>query len=346
MPRDSNLVRVVIEGKELSNFRDGVTIDMGADQIADGFSITCPWNPDNATLRRLFRPFGYQPVQIYLGDDIQLSGTVDKVTPGLNASGRIVTIEGRSKPGILCDCSIDDETENSGLALSDIARKYAKPFGVQVRVDCPELMLPIPETRAEYGQTVGDYLNSLASPRNILLNSSFDGKLVISSGASHLTKTPSAELEEGRHPLLSVGASYDGSKRFSRYKVASQFAAEDILGSASDSGVAIFRPRCLSAKETDTDPSETAARARADALAQALAIPASVAGWRRPDGGRWAERQVVNLKAPSAMLYDKTAWLINHATMTLSVGDGLVTSLSLVPRELYAGVQPKEPRWL
>jgi prophage tail gpP-like protein len=344
--RDPNLVRVVLDGKELSNFRDGVTIDMGADQIADGFSIACPWSSEDATSRRLFRPFGYQPVQIYLGDDIMLNGTVEKVTPGLSASDKTITIEGRSKPGILCDCSIDAETEFSGLMLSDIARQLAKALGVQVRVDCPELMLPIIETRAEYGQTVGDYLNSIASPRNILLNSSFDGKLVISSGKSHLSKTPSADLEEGLLPLLSVVPSFDGSKRFSRYKVASQFAGSDILGEASDSGVSIFRPHFLSAKETDTDPSQTAARARAEALAQAMQIPVSVAGWRRPDGGRWAERQIVNLKAPSAMIYDKTAWLINHATMMLSAGNGLTTELSLVPRELYAGVQPKEPRWV
>jgi prophage tail gpP-like protein len=343
--RDPNLVRVVLDGKELSNFRDGVTIDMGADQIADGFSIACPWNPADATLRRLFRPFGYQPVQIYLGDDIMLNGTVDKVTPSLGSSDRTITVEGRSKPGILCDCSIDAETEFSGLMLSDIARQLAKALGVQVRVDADAG--PIIETRAQYGQTVADYLNSLASPRNMLLNSSFDGKLVISSGASHLSKTPSADLEEGRFPILSVGASFDGSKRFSLYKVATQFAGtEDIVGEVSDAGVIITRPHFVQAKETDTDPSKTAARARAEALAQSMPISVSVAGWRRPDGGRWAERQVVNLKAPSAMIYDKTAWLINHATMMLSAGDGLTTALSLVPRELYAGVQPKEPRWV
>jgi prophage tail gpP-like protein len=342
--RDQNLIRVIIDGKELSNFREGVTIDMGADQIADGFSITCPWDASDATMRRLFRPFGYQPVQIYLGDDIMLNGMVDKVSPGLSGSETTITIEGRSKTGILCDCSSDGETESTGLSLAAAARKLARPLGVEIRADADAQII---EARAEYGQTVADYLNSLATPRNMLLNSSFDGKLVISSGKSHLTKAPTADLEEGLRPLLSAGAAFDSSKRFSAYRVATQFAGtEDIVGEVLDSGVLVFRPHFVAAKETDTDPTNTAARARAEALAQSMPISVSVDGWRRPDGGRWAERQVINLKAPSAMIYDKTAFLINHATMTLSAGDGLTTALSLVPRELYAGVQPKEPRWL
>lgn len=340
--RNPDQVRIVIEGQEIT-VTTSATIQMAIDQIADGFSVVLPFDPDDAIQRKTFRPFGYQRVQLYIGDDIVLDGYVDKVTPGSSAEGRIVTIEGRSKTGQLCDCSIDGDLENSGLTLAAAARKYAGTLGVSIRADNDSPA--IPETRASFGDKAGDYLNSLAAPRNLLLNSSFDGRLVISSGLDFLTRTPVADLEEGKPPLLSVQTSFDSTARFSTYKVATQFAGvEDISGSVTDPTVPLKRPILAAAGEMDANPGNTAARLRAEAIARALTIQISLAGWRRPDGKRWAERQVVRLKAPGAMLYDFHPWLIDKLTLTMEKTN-LTSSMTLVPRELFSNNAPKEPKW-
>ena len=115
-----------------------------------------------------------------------LSGRIDKVEP----SGGIITVQGRALTGILGDCSIEGELEHSGLTLGQIARKLCAPFGLSVRVDRDTTAIEV--ARAEYGQSVADFLNSLAAPRNILLNSSYSGQLVISSADDLPGKTPVA----------------------------------------------------------------------------------------------------------------------------------------------------------
>lgn len=342
--RNPDEVRLIIEGQELTGFNDGVTIDMAADHIADGFSVNCPWDPADVTLRRLFRPFGYQTVQIYLGDEITLDGRVDKVTPSLDGSDRVIVLEGRSKTGALCDCSIDGDLQFDGLTLAGISRKLSGRLGVDVRADADTA--PIPETRAEYGQAVGEYLNSLAAPRNILLNSSYDGMLVLTSGAALSARPPVAPLEEGRN-LVSASSAFDSSARFSLYKVATQFAGiEDIVGQATDARVPVTRPNISAAGETDTDPNQTAGRLRTEAVAKAFSVSARVSGWRRDDGKRWSDRQVVTLKAPSAMIYEPTPLIIAGCKLTLSGSDGRVADLRLVPTWLYSGTLGKEPAWV
>ncbi len=362
-------VRLEINNRTFTGWT-GVSIDMAVDQLADAFSVSAPFDPDRADLRDAFRPFGYQPVKVYIGDDLLITGRIEKVEHQSDAGDRVLTVQGRSLTGALVDCSIDGELEFSGLALSTIARKIAGRFGVSVRADNDTNSIEV--ARAEYGQTAADFLLGLANARHLFLNSSYDGKLVISWGASFAKKSAAAALVEGRAPLLSVSTSFDGTGRFSVYKVATQFAGmSDIMGEAKDAGVPIYRPHLRVVSDVDSDNSfmeagdvqliaalqkmalekaekgadSSARRVRSEAMVKSFSVSARVAGWRRPDGKRWAERQTVTLKAPGAALYTECQYLIAGVSYKLDESDGQVVDLRLVFPETYAGGMPEVLPW-
>ena len=371
-------VRVVIDGKELTGW-EACSIDMAVDHIADGISLDGPWDWARKDLRQVVRPFGYQRTEVYIDDDLYLTGRLDKVGPKLSAGDRVINVQGRSLTGQLADCSHKGNSDGSGwefsnLALSTICRRVCKPFGISVRADNDTA--PIPEARCNYGQGAADFLNAVAGPRNILLNASYKGELVLTWGASLVNKTPGARLVEGEYPVEAVDAEYDSTKRFSIYQVATQFAGlPDIIDTARDASVTLYRPRLSVDSDAQASPedqealtalenevktakgqtasqaksmalkSRSASRLRVACLSEAVSVNVAVTGWRRPDGKRWAERQTVTLLAPSAMIYKEVPWLIAGVVLKLDVSGGRSTTLRLVLPETYSGTLPKETPW-
>ena len=331
--RNSDDARLVLGGQEFTGWT-GVSIRMAIDTLADSFTLSAPYNPEDTRLVAAFEPFKYQPVKIFIGDDLYHSGRIDGIAFSLTDKGRVMSLSGRSLSGILCDCSIGDYSQIESLTFAAIARKLCAPFGIKIRADADTKAIEI--TRPEYGQTVFDFLHSLAAPHNLLLNSSYSGELVISSGDSLMSKLVVATLAEGDPRILEISATFDGTRRFSRYTISTQFAGEpDITGSVTDPAISLYRPIAKSSGETDNDPTTTAARLAAECIAQSLAISVKLSGWRRPDGKLWAERQAVTLRAPSARLLKPARYIISDVSLSLDPNEGRTVSLSLTPPEVY-----------
>ena len=342
MPRNPDKIRLVLGTRDVVGWT-GASIEMAIDQVADACAFTFPLDLRLSNLRDVFVPFSYQPLKVYIDDEILLTGRAEKLAPKTDAGETSLELQGRALPGSLVDCAIVGPLEFKGLALSTICRQVCRPFGVDVRADNDTD--PIDLARASYGQRAADFLLDLARPRNLFLNSSYDGKLVISWGRDLVRRPVVASLVEGEHPLLSVAASFDGTGRFSRYIAATQFAGEaDISGEVSDAGVAIYRPHVLAVKDAEDDPAVTAAQAMVAAIAGSVQVSATVSGWSRPDGERWAERQMVTLRAPGAMLPVEREWLIAGASFRLEAGSQTV-DLRLVMPETYAGDTPEVLPW-
>jgi prophage tail gpP-like protein len=339
---NSETIRLVVSGQELTGWT-GATIDMSIATIADAFSLSTPYDPTDSKIASLLKPFGYQKAEVYVGDEILVKGIIEHLAPSLESGQRILTIQGRSLTGQLVDCSIDGALEHSGLTLAAIARQLCRPFGIAVRADTDSPV--IEHARAEYGETVASYLGRLASVRNILLGTSFKGELVLYSATALKSAPVRASLVEGIAPVLSVSAQFDATSRYSLYRAATQFAGEpDIVGTVTDPGVSLHRPHLGLVPDSDIDPNKTASRLRAEANVKAITATVSLAGWRRPDGQRWSERQAVTLKAPSAMLSKEAAWIISSASYKLDA-NGQSVNLDLVLPETYAGENPKVQPW-
>lgn len=336
-------VRLVVNGVEFSGWV-GTTIEMAIDNGADAFSVSAPFDPSLPQVRAAFRPFEYQNVQVFLGEDQLIDGTVDSIVPKTDAGDRSLTVQGRSLPAVLIDCGIDGPLEHSGLALSTIVRQVCRPFGIRVRPDNDTN--PIEVARATYGQRAFDYLSSLAGPRNILLFSSSKGELVLSYTRWLADRAPIAKLVEGEGLLLSVSPTFDGTKRFSSYKIATQFAgASDTVGVVADASIKAYRPHLVAAGDSDPDPRRTAARSRAIAIAESMPVTVALSGWRTPAGGVWSKGDAITLLAPGAMIYTETKFSIAGVTLKIDEREGRVADLRLVLPETYSVDQPKAVPW-
>lgn len=341
--RNRDEVRLIVSGQDFTGWTD-VSIHMAIAQLADTFTLSAPFNPGDNRLIAAIKPYSYQPVKIYLGDDLYHSGRLDAQSFSLTSSGRTVSLSGRSLPGILCDCSAEGCAELNDLSFFQIASKICKPFNLKIRDDAA-LAGKIASARSEYGQNAFDFLHSLAAPHNLLLNSSYDGEVVISSGDSLVSRSVVADIAEGDSNIMEIGSSFNSSERYSIYKSASQFAgATDIEGSVTDKAISLYRPLLAIAGETDADPRTTAARMMAELLAKSLTVTVKLSGWRRPDGKLWAERQAVTLIAPSVYLSKRTRYVISDVELSLTPTDGRTVTLSLTPPELYSSALIKANR--
>ncbi|HET6499072.1 MAG TPA: hypothetical protein VFH17_08490 [Coriobacteriia bacterium] len=351
MPRNDK-IRLVLGTRDVVGWT-GASVEMAIDQVADACAFTFPLDLRLSNLRDVFVPFEYQPLKVYIDDEILLTGRAEKLAPKTDAGETTLELQGRALPGSLVDCAVVGALEFTGLAFSTICKQVCRPFGVDVRADNDTD--PIDLARASYGQRAADFLLDLARPRNLFLNSSYDGKLVISWGHDLVRRPVVASLVEGEHPLLSVAASFDGTGRFSRYIAATQFAGESSIASeVADPGVPIYRPQALAVKDVSTKAVEggavepdaclAARQAMVAAIAGSVQVSATVSGWSRPDGERWAERQMVTLRAPGAMLPVERKWLIAGASFRLEAGSQTV-DLRLVMPETYAGQAPEVLPW-
>lgn len=364
MSASDDTVRLVVEGKEFIGWTSA-EIKMSISELADTFTLTGPFDPTDETLKAAIEPYKDITVSVYLGDDLYLTGKLDVPDFHAGADSREVTLSGRSLPGILVDCSAecDMTTQMTGLTYHQIAAKVAAKLGVKVRDDDSEQSSRlIPEARATFGQTAFDFLHKLAAPHNLLLNCGYDGRMVITNADDLIGYELRAHLEEG-DPIFGpdgVRSTFDRSKRYTHYRIATSFCdVADITGEVIDTAfreidaktkvAKVYRPLTKATEYyvtgddgTDTtsgtaaDPAKTAARLMSESIASSMGITANLVGWRRPDGGRWSERQNITVKYPSAYLYKAARYVISTLSLKLSPDSGYTASLGLVPPEVYS----------
>jgi prophage tail gpP-like protein len=356
----SDDVKLTIDGTAFSGW-DGVTITRALDTCADAFSLSAPFNPDRPEVRKAFRPFGYQAARLEIDSDLILTGRLEVAEFTTSAEDRTANIQGRSLTGSLVDCQIDGQGyQFQGMSLKAIAEKLCKPFGIEVvslagagpvkaaalaSTTIADASKALDESRADPGQTVYDYLQGIAKPAGLLLTADEQGRLLIIKPAA--SGAPVAALVEGLGHVKQVSASYNGTGRWSSYKILmQQDGATGLSGQARDSGVGIYRPRVSTGADGDAKAiTKSAEMARALAYAESIAVTVDVTGWRNTDGSIWTPGQIVTLRASGAYINTETTFMVRAVTLGLDASNGRTASLSLVLPATYTGVMPTGEPW-
>lgn len=336
-------VSLTVGGRQFTGWT-GVSITLNEDSIAAGFSLTAPFDPEREDLRTQLRPFAYRMARVFIGNELVLKGTIEKIAPTLTADDRSVTITGRSTTGAMVDCSIEGQgSEFRGQSLKTIVTWIGNLFGVTV-VDNTADTGEINETRPEPGETAFDFVNRLAKSKGRLLSADPRGILTISTPSA--APTPVASITEGAHPLLSASADYDGTRRYSKYITYADIDGDPGLkGQAEDTGVAIYRPTRFEADANVDDLTAAAEWQRSLDLVGATRLRVTLAGWRRPDGKLWRNSDVVTAQIPSVMIYSDTRFRIAGATLRIDENRGRITELRLVLPEAYTREMPGAYPW-
>jgi len=157
--------------------------------------------------------------KIRIGDDLVLTGWVDKFSPSYDATSHTVQVSGRSKTCDFVDSSVTLKGgELKNLDLKQIAELLAKPFGLKVLADVPGDK--VPEAQVQQGETCFQLLERLVRLQEMLVTDDADGNLVLCRvGKERATDT----LREGEN-IKAATADLDYSERFSDYIVKAQKA--------------------------------------------------------------------------------------------------------------------------
>lgn len=353
---------IVINGKRVEQFSNE-SITLSIDNVGAGFSFTCPFFPGTKEYRDIFRPHKFQDCQAYIGGNLVVNGTIEKISPTLTKTTNIVNVQVRSKTGVLVDCNFEKEDfpiEFKNADLEEIANGVVSKFGLSTSFPDGsgatfEKAGPSSPTEKRF-----NFLQNYAKQRGLLMGQTSQGDLLFRK--PNTTGDVVAELIEGQQGILISSASYDGTKRFSSYDVFGQEAGKNDnfaqlvaeiskkpvvteSQSLSDPTVYAIRPKSIQANDTNQGNIEDAARrALTSDIAESINIPLGYEGWLRPDGALWKENDLILVQAPSIMIYKPFALLIKTVVFS-SDENSKVTNFTLTIPEAYTDTIPTSFPW-
>lgn len=335
----SNLVRLEVNGKKYEGWKSA-SIERNLEAIAGSFSLglSDTW----AGQQNRWPIKQSDACAVYIGNDLVISGYVDRVAPSFDARSRRVTIEGRSRAGQLVDSSAvhkPDQWEN--IKLDDLAKEVAKPFGIEVEVP-PDLDIgeAFKIAKVQQSETAFELLERYARQRGILLNSTAGGNITLTRSGQQYAATA---LVQGKN-ILKASADFSDKGRHSPIIVKGQhFGNDDISGDeaaqgngkAIDEGMRIYKPLIVVA-EGNTDSVAAQKRAEWEAIVRAGRAgraQITVQGWRQGNGNLWAPNLLTRIQ--SDWLDLKATMLISRVAFSIDNDGGMITDLELARPDAF-----------
>lgn len=345
-PDDLDEVAIRIDGTIFRGWT-AESINRSMNTIADSFSFTAPFNPDDPESRFL-DPHTFYPCDLFIGGKKYIAGRIEKVDPDAQKDSTTRTIECRSLSAVIIDCpSLQQKVSYFNLSLKEISEIILKPYGIQIEFrETPDGRenAKFTNTKRNFKDKIFSFLQSLGKRRGFVLNSTRDGN--IKYDHANIDGKPIMQLVEGQYPLTKVSASYDSTKRFSDFKAVSQKRGRPgISETVKDTSIPIHRPTIIDSKFSTKGDIKTAAEwARSRALAASSPVTVTVGTWRDNNGDTIKENNIVTLFAPKISVYNETRFLIEKVSPQNGSG-GKMAVLTLVLPQAYTTVFPEVFPW-
>ncbi|KPK96004.1 hypothetical protein AMJ80_02365 [bacterium SM23_31] len=312
------------------------------DTVSDGFSGTIAWFPGlDRKLDELLLPFRYPKIKVYLGNELQLTGYLYGVNPVTDSGGTKKNLSGSSLTTEMIDNNIRPPYERNNMTLKQISDSVLKQIGVKSVFE----VSPggrFERVTAQPQDKIFDHLSDLASQRGILLSNTVKGEvLYYQPGSGENVGT----LEEGRPPVLSWSANYDGRRRFSAYKAIGQSPGADAQTAiARDDNVPLSRLFTFTANETTPGDIQKAANwKRTKMLADILTTSLPVTTWYSPSGKLWAPDQIITIISDTLSLPRPGINMLIKSVEFIFQSSGIQAILSIVPPAVYTGKALTDP---
>lgn len=321
------------------------SIARSINNIADSFSFTAPFDPDDPDSVYL-DPFTYLETDLFIGGKPYIYGRSEGWNPTLNENNTMTSISCRSRAGVIIDCTSELKGLNfNKQTLKQIADKLLNSFGIKTEFPYGDSGI-INKTKRNITDKIYSVLQGLAKKVGYIINS--DRKGGIKFDKANVDGKPIFNLIQGEQPLIgSLSASYNGTERFSDYTAISQSNGNPSNNStAKDESIPISRPLIFSAKDTKQGDIATAAEwKRNRALGKSAPITAKVGTWRDKNDDLIYENEIVTLYAPKISIYNETSFLIEKVSFSKTESGGKQATLTLVLPETYTSIFPEVFPW-
>lgn len=313
------------------------------------------------------------PCQVRLGEQLVVTGYIDRVIPSIFAHRHSIRVVGRGMCQDLVDCGADiPGSQISSASVLDVARMLSKPYGITVNAaDASASKTILRQQNVLYGETVFEVIERDCGVAGLLAYDQPDGSLLLSRVSDKNVGTLDVRHVEQ--------AQYDWTmdQRYSQYKAVAQ--SMNVLSDLGDGGFQVFevddpgvrrkRVHFIVADAQDLSPlpdgtSIIEQRAVWEAnrrRGRAHTLTLIVDTWRGPDGKLWEPNTQISIDplALSGLKLEilqrpENNWTVGEVIYSRDIDRGTVAHLTLMfpeafdvrrinPYPIWADVQPGVP---
>lgn len=342
-PQDPDRVTLTIAGRAWQGWQD-IRVSRGCERVPNDFDlVVTEYFPGAGQI--VIEPG--QECQLKIGDDLVITGYVDRYSAAIAYNRHEVRISGRGKCQDLVDCSVitDDVGSQIGNAqLLASAQRLAEPYGIQVTTRAGDAF--IAETLGLFQtETPFDVIERLARSTGYLAYEGTDGNLILNriSAERHATG-----FVEGAN-VESAKVTFGMDQRFSEYRVI-RSALENLSDVAArsnrldynridisrDYGVPRRRRKNIVVEQQFAGDDFAIRRGRWEMsrrYGRSQAVTLVVDSWRDGAGRLWEPNRLVRVNLPSLKLQEKL-WCIGDVTY-LRGPQGQRAEVMLMPPEAF-----------
>jgi prophage tail gpP-like protein len=282
------------------------------------------------------------PCTVSIGDDVVITGYVDRFSRGYDANSHTLSISGRGKCQDLVDCMAEWPTgQISGDNALQVAQKLAQPYGITVSL-LGDAGPTIPQINLTIGEKAFDLIERLCRFAGLLAYEGTDGNLILATGQD--TAAGSGFTEGQNVQAAHVFSAMD--QRYSEYLVF--LLATDTLGDlgqgsnlsfiAKDPNVLRHRRTGLIVEAGGGGIEVTQRRATWEAARRvARGFQANVIGdsWRDSAGALFAPNTKAPLSLPGLHL-DDVSWTFGEITYRRAEKSGTTLEAVLMDGAAFA----------
>ncbi|WP_027813324.1 phage baseplate assembly protein [Burkholderia cenocepacia] len=327
-----------------------VTVSRGIERCPSSFEVSYT-EPYPGVGEILAQPGDW--VQVVLGDDLVLTGFVDRYMPSYSGNQHAVRIVGRSKCQDLVDCAaFIDGGQLLNMTVDKIAAALCAPYGIASSVAAgTDIGAPIEQVNVMVGETPYAVLELLCRFRGLLLYDMPDGSLLFASGGptannsntSIGTRVASSGFSEGIN-VASAALMMAMDGRFSQYDAAYQGLdtlrdigdGGNIIAHVYDKTVPRFRYRAIISENVTGGKDIALQRANwemAYRLGRSYQVRLVTDSWRDSAGALYEPNVLVDIDLPSLKL-PKKRWLISDVTYKKDL-QGTSAELTIMPPQAF-----------
>lgn len=340
-------VAIVVGSNRIAGWQS-VSITRSVEAFPSSFAVTAadqyPHDPTRALMQ------AGQPCQVFVGDDLVVTGYIDRYGISTAPRQHDILIAGRGLCCDLVDCSADTintpELKNSQVSAAntlDLARKLCAAFKINTRSAVDDLGRAIQNLTIANGETPYEIIERVARYAGYLVYEDETGALVLDRVGT--LKMASGFQMPGNVESASSTLSVD--QRFSLYCVVwtgiNQYQDPGLAGSGSfaraivtDTTVPRYRPRVIVSEQIVPDIDLGKARAnweKARRIGRSQAISLTCDSWRDSAGMLWTPNRLAPIDMAAHKLVNQQ-WIIGTVTFRKD-GSGTHADLTLMPPDAF-----------
>lgn len=283
---------------------------------------------------------------VKLGDDLVLTGYVDRVDYNISPDQHTVAVIGRGKCADLVDCSAEwPGFQISGSDALGIAQKLAQPYLINVSAAPDSKGVRVERFNLMLGETAWEIIERVCRFGAVLAYDQPDGNLLLSQAAKVVA---ASGFTEGQN-VQKGSMSYSMDQRFSIYECVTQSmdrAMEkgeggNLLGTASDEGVPRHRNKVLISEAPAGGRDFAQKRVTWEAnrrIGRSAKLNVVTDGWRDAAGMLWAPNTLVPLSLPTLKCGNedkKEIWLVTEVAYHRDASSGTTCALTMMRPEAF-----------